>query len=237
MKKQTNYKPLLKEMQIRRGEVYTFLCMPAMGKTKLAMDLTTYFSYDEKLNGIFLSNDTTERIADAVNHFNNIKFIDHQGRLNYQFDDIYDYNKINKLITHNNADFLVVDTVYRLHGEGNESKFITHLKEIAERNNIFIICTAPLERLFDMKVAPKELLKNAKEEAIARRLIHQSDFVAFINRWSYNNVTLDNNYNLSADFIITKSNHRNTTVNIKDFATFMLPVGKFSSNSNEWNVS
>lgn len=232
MNRQTNYKPLLKEMHIKQGEVYTFFGMPAMGKTKLAVDLTAHFSYDEKLKGIFLSNDTPEKIADAITHFDNTKFIDHSGRLNYIFEDIYDYNKINKLISNNNADFLVIDTAYRLHGEGNESKFITHLKDIAQQNNIFIICTAPLSRLFDMEVTPKGMIKSAKEEAIARRLIHQSDFVAFINRWSYNNVTFSDKYNLSADFVIVKSNYKNTTAHIKNFATFKLPVGSFPSNSS-----
>ncbi|MCH5320696.1 MAG: hypothetical protein J1E36_02965 [Eubacterium sp.] len=234
MNRQTNYKPLFKEMRIRRGEVYTFFGMPAMGKTKLAIDLTAHFSYDKKLKGIFLSNDMPQRMADAVTHFDNTKFIDHHGRLHYMFEDIYDYNKINGLLANNNADFLVVDTAYHLHSEGNESKFITHLKEIAKQNDVFIICTAPLGRLFDMNAAPKKMLEKSKEKAIARRLIHHSDFVAFINRWSYNNVTFGDNYNLSCDFIIAKSNYRNTIAHIKNFATFMLPVGKFPSNSSEW---
>lgn len=68
-----------------------------------------------------------------------------------------------------------------------------------------------------MNIPQKEMLKKIKEEAIARRLIHQSDFVALIDHWSYNNVTSGDDYDPSANFIIVKSNYANTVVRIDKY--------------------
>ncbi|MBQ9531369.1 MAG: ATP-binding protein [Eubacterium sp.] len=234
-----NLKPLLKEMNLEKGNVYTFFGRPVIGKTQLAAELTAHLLCDKDLRGIYLTSDKQETLAASVVKWENYRFLDCSGKAKYLFEEnVYDDNKINAEIVKHNADFLVIDNVFQLDGEAGQGEFIAHLKEIAERNNIMIICTAPQSVRFDIGKNPRDLLKQAEETPVAKQLIHQSDFVAFMDCWAYFNVSYRGHFNDSMDFIIAKSNYKPTVVNIRHFREFRYPVGQFyPKNINEWKCA
>lgn len=221
-------KPLLKEMKMEKGKVYTFFGRPVIGKSQLAVEMTAFLWFNEGLKGIFLTNENKEKLADSIVKWENYHFLTGPDKLKYIFEEgPYDYKEINAEIVRHNADYIVIDNVYQL-GEGDDNKsFIAHLKEIAQKNQIIVICTAPQTVRFEMGKSPKELLQQAEQTPIAKHLIQQSDFVAFLDRWSYFNASYRGHYDDSMNFIIAKSNYKPTVVNIKHFRAFAYPAGQF----------
>ncbi|MBR1532318.1 MAG: hypothetical protein IJ643_09720 [Eubacterium sp.] len=221
-------KPLLKEMKMEKGKIYTFFGRPVIGKTQFAVEMTAFLWFNEGLKGTFITNEKKEKLAESIVKWENYHFLTGPDNLNYIFEkNSYDYEKINAEMIRHNSDFLVIDNIYQLGAEDDNNDFITHLKEIAQKNKVIIICTAPQTVRFEMGKPPKDLLQQAEQTPIAKHLIQQSDFVVFLDRWSYFNASYRWHYDDSMDFIIAKSNYKPTVVNIMHFRAFAYPNEQF----------
>ena len=87
-------KPLLKEMKMEKGKIYTFFGRPVIGKTQFAVEMTAFLWFNEGLKGTFITNEKKEKLAESIVKWENYHFLTGPDNLNYIFEkNSYDYEK------------------------------------------------------------------------------------------------------------------------------------------------
>lgn len=210
--------PLINEMRLEKGKVYSFIGRVAIGKTKLMTDITAYLLSNTDMKGIFCTTTERDSLSDTILQFNNVEILLHCKRMKYLFGDYaFDGDTFFSDIAAEGTDFLIIDSVYPYDSENIATPLISRLKEFAKERNIIIICTARQNVKYGIDNPRSVFIRTAEKNAGTKQLTEQSDFVAFMDMVPYYNPDYPGVYNDddSVDFIITKGKNGQKTIKIE----------------------
>ena len=237
------YELISKAVKLEKGKVYSFFGLRCAGKTKLAVDLTYHLVSQEKLSGIFHFSGTDEMMYDLLVKYNKTDIIDFSGKLKWIFEENCDFEFISEALDDSGVDFLVIDTVFKLHSAKEkilkQEDFLSKLKALAEQKNIIIICTAELPFSYPVQLHPVEHVKMlSRENSRFEILIEQSSFAAIINRMLYDGLEFMLKAEPGADIVIFKSDFKRSIVHLSHLHDYLLVDGMFCREAVEvWEKS
>lgn len=223
MREKPDMDPLFEEMPLEKEKVYTFFSKPVVGRTKLMTDLADLLISESDMKGVFFTTENNESLAKVSFMFGNFNMYK-PDKINWIVDDSkYDYDKLIGVLDETKPDFLIVDNVIPDCREKTGNPVLVHLREIAQKYNLILLCTAQQSVRFYMEMPPVELLEQSAESAAAKALIEQSDYVTYMSCWSYYHVSYKNFYDDSMDFYISKTPKQPIAVKIEHFREFNHP--------------